>query len=87
MAKIQAAIDAGTSFAVECGVRGPYTQTWVMPKHDFSVFDRDRMTNFVSLTFAPDVETARRLCLRQDDQEFDFRGIRKLMGDYVIGGK
>ena len=58
-----------------------------MPKHDFSVFDQERMTNYVSLMFAADVETARQLCPRQDDHEFDLRDIRKLMGDYVIVGK
>lgn len=74
-------------FAVECGVRGPYTQSWVMPKYDFSVFDLERMLNYISLMFAADVDTARQLCPRQDDHKFDLREIRKLMGDYVIVGK
>ena len=87
MANIQAALDAATSFVVECGVQGPYTQTWVMPKHDFSVFDMERTTNYVSVMFAADVATARQLFSRQDDHEFDFREICKLMGDYVTVGK
>ena len=55
-----------------------------MPKHDFSVCDQERMTNYVSLAFAADVEPARQLCPRQGDHEFDLREIRKLVGDYVI---
>ena len=31
VAKITSAIASGKPFTVECGVQGPYTQTWVMP--------------------------------------------------------
>ena len=67
VAKIQLAIDADTSLLnVESEVRtrrlGSCRNT----------IDQERMTNYVSLMFAADVETARQLCPRRDDHEFDF---------------
>ena len=86
VAKIKAAIEKGKDFSIDCGVNGPYVQTWVMPKFNIDSFDEDKMKNYVSLVFATDIQTASELYPRTDGH-LDFGKIRKMMGDFTIVSK